>query len=76
MQPSGITYMKDGVEMTNKQKTESQTALIDQYLIRIGADDLGALAGLYRLTSPSVYAFALSILKNPSDAEDVFQEVL
>ena len=40
----------------------------------IAAGDREALAALYRETSKDVYGFALSILKNTHDAEDVLHD--
>lgn len=47
---------------------------IDQWILRIGQGDRAALADLYQATATPVYAYALSILKNHYDAEDVLQE--
>ncbi len=48
---------------------------LDGLLLRIQNGDTGALSELYKETSSGVYSFALSILKNREDAEDVLQEV-
>ena len=42
---------------------------------RVGRGDLTALESLYLQTEKAVYALALSILRNPDDAQDVTQEV-
>ncbi len=47
---------------------------LDKCLEQIAKGDKHALASLYNSTSSGVYAFALSILKNTQDAEDVLQE--
>lgn len=48
---------------------------IDEVIFRKIADnDIAAFEELYHLTERSVYAFALSILKNHEDAMDVLQE--
>lgn len=48
---------------------------LDENLIfRIANGDSGAFRELYEGTSGAVYGFALSILKNRADAEDVMQE--
>ena len=47
---------------------------LDQWIFRIGQGDRAVLAELYHATATPVYAYALSILKNPHDAEDVLQE--
>lgn len=48
---------------------------IDDSLIeKISLGDMDAFRELYEIASKSVYGFALSILKNSHDAEDVLQE--
>ena len=49
-------------------------AVLDGYLARIAAGEQDALADLYHKTRPAVYGFALSILKNEHDAEDVLHD--
>ena len=49
-------------------------ALLDNCIIRIAQGDRDALAALYARTRPAVYGFALSILKNIQDAEDILQD--
>lgn len=46
----------------------------ESLLIRAGAGDKEAFEELYKLTSHAVFGFALSILKNRHDAEDVMQD--
>lgn len=47
---------------------------LDLWLKAISQGDRDALEKLYRATSSGVYAYALSILKNRHDAEDVLQD--
>lgn len=47
---------------------------LDRCLAGLAGGDPDALDGLYRGTSAAVYAFALSILKNSHDAEDVLHD--
>jgi len=47
---------------------------LDRLIAQIAENDMEALAQLYRQSSPGVYAYALSILKNSHDAEDVLQD--
>lgn len=49
-------------------------AELDRCLMGIANRDPEALEALYYSASPSIYSFALSILKNPHDAEDVLQD--
>ena len=58
-------------------KTGNSTAdntQLDSLIFRIAERDTEALAELYRLTGTSIYVFALSILKNTYDAEDVLHD--
>ena len=48
--------------------------LLDKYLKGIKDGDKDALANLYNETKSSVYAYALSILKNKALAEEVLQD--
>lgn len=47
---------------------------LDRWIKDIGRGDRDALASLYHATSSAVYAYALSILKNRHDAEDVLHD--
>lgn len=58
----------------NDIRTDKSSDQLDSYLLKIAARDSQALADLYDSTSASVYAFALSILKNSHDAEDVLHD--
>ena len=51
-----------------------QDGITENCIVRIAAGDRDALTPLYRQTSAAVYGFALSILKNKQDAEDVLQD--
>ena len=46
----------------------------DALILRIARGDTAALEQLYRQTSASIYGFALSILRDPTAAEDVMQD--
>ena len=57
------------------EATESKNAeRLDYYLAQIANYDREALAEIYHLTSAAVFGFALSILKNMQDAEDVLHD--
>lgn len=47
---------------------------LDGYIDRMAKGDTRSLELLYRAAAPGVYAYALSILKNSQDAEDVLHE--
>ena len=57
----------------NEQKDKSPNAL-DSYIRLTAQGDSEAFARLYQATSSSVYAFALSVLKNSQDAEDALHD--
>ncbi len=48
---------------------------LDECIFKIANKDKEALSELYRKTSKSVYSFALTILKNTYDAEDILHDV-
>lgn len=58
--------------------TEHNVALtktaLEAYIADIAIGDKAAVGELYEETKTAVYGFALSILKNTSDAEDVLQD--
>lgn len=60
--------------MTVAAPSPGDDAVLDQCIARIAGGDQEALAVLYSRTRPAVYGFALSILKNPHDAEDVLHD--
>lgn len=47
---------------------------LDRHLVKLAEGDTGALEALYERTKAAVYGLALSILRNPQDAEDVMQD--
>ena len=59
---------------TNGHSFQTDAQVLDQLLVDIAEENTGALAKLYEKTSANVYSFALSILKNAQDAEDVLQD--
>lgn len=59
---------------TTECSVKQDQNLIEEQLLRIAKKDKEALSYVYNQTKTSVYGFALSILKNPYDAEDVLQE--
>ena len=56
------------------QSVVNRDNMLDDLLRSVQSGESDAFAALYREVSPSVYSFALSILKNPHDAEDVLQD--
>lgn len=55
-------------------KSEQNVAFLDKCIADLAKKKIDAMTALYQSTSVSVYSFALSILKNPQDAEDVLQD--
>lgn len=51
-----------------------QDDMLETYLSDLARGSKDALAGLYEQTHAAVYGFALSIVKNRDDAEDVLQD--
>ena len=66
---------KSKTSLSTKLNNGNRLGKLDENLIvRIAKDDMLALEELYRLTDQTVYAFILSILKNPHDAQDVMRD--
>jgi RNA polymerase sigma factor (sigma-70 family) len=59
---------------TNEIAQRPHDDMLDLYINRIANNDKDALAEIYHMTSAAVYGFALSILKNMQDAEDVLHD--
>lgn len=55
-------------------KGRDNSRLLDGYLRRIANHDADGLSLLYDETHTDLYAYALSILRNPQDAEDVLHD--
>lgn len=55
-------------------QSERRNDIIETSIAKIAGGDKEALALLYEQTHAAVYGFALSILKNRQDAEDVLQD--
>ncbi len=53
---------------------DDQRALLERDLALIAQGSQDALSDLYLRSRSAVYGFALSLLKNSSDAEDVLQD--
>ena len=71
-----ITRGETMLEFASKNHTacEAMRVDMDDLLFRIAAGEQAALAQLYEHTQASVFGFALSILKNTRDAEDVLHD--
>lgn len=60
---------------TDKRRADCSAAQVEQCLSAMKDQDMKALEELYRRTSASVFGFALSVLKNVQDAEDVMHDL-
>ena len=58
----------------NEYTQKDKNFLLESYIAKAAEGDTDALASLYEETKSAVYGFALSILKNAHDAEDVLQD--
>ena len=60
--------------MTVAEPDPGADAALEDCIARIAGGDKDALAELYSRTRPAIYGFALSIVKNAHDAEDVLHD--
>ena len=66
-----LVWMTSSIEHTRDEMRELETLLS-----RIAQGDKEALGMLYERTHGAIYGFALSLVRRPSDAEDILQETL
>ena len=59
---------------SSNAKSQVKIKIDEDLLIRIAENDMAAFEELFHITERSVYAFALSILRNHEDALDVVQD--
>ena len=62
--------------MTVAEPDPDADAALEDCIARIAGGDKDALADLYNRTRPAVYGFALSIVKNAHDAEDILHDAV
>jgi RNA polymerase sigma-70 factor (ECF subfamily) len=72
MTSSRINHMKGVRSFMIDQKTDSW--VLDGYIHALAEGDMDAMSRLYSVASPGVYAYALSVLKNKQDAQDVLHD--
>lgn len=63
------------VSSKNTSPYKIEAEVLDQYIYKVAGGDKDALGSLYNDTKASIYGFALSIVKNPVEAEDILQDV-
>ena len=61
--------------MTVAEPDPGADAALEACIARIAGGEQDALADLYGRTRPAIYGFALSIVKNAHDAEDILHDV-
>lgn len=69
--------MKDSSETVNMadwKEEKEHVAYLDKCIEETATGDMDGFKRLYTETKSSVYGFALSMLKNPDDAEDILQD--
>lgn len=70
-----MQYMKEfSSPKTTEYTDNTENVQLEEYIARAAAGDTEGIAELYIHTQSSVYGFALSILKNTADAEDVMHD--
>lgn len=60
---------------TDNRRGDCNAYAVEQCLSAIQKQEISALEELYRRTSASVFGYALSVLKNAQDAEDVMHDL-
>lgn len=55
----------------NEEMTTMNTKQLDECLVGVSNGDLSYMHDLYNMTKNNIYAYALSILRNKEDAQDV-----
>jgi len=69
-----MVHITDRSQTETNKADEAEAEFLDGLIARVAERDREALAELYRRTASSVYAFALSVLKDSHGAEDVMQD--
>lgn len=59
----------------NAPQLNTDAEMLDQHIFSIARGDKNSLGALYEETKAAIYGFALSIVKNPIDAEDILHDV-
>lgn len=62
--------------MAQQKNLRPKSAEIDRCIYGVANGDADALGNLYSLVAPSVYAYALTVLRNKFDADDVLQDCI
>ena len=62
--------------MTQEKNVRLQSAELDRCIFGIANGDSDALSKLYTMVSAPVYAYALTVLRNTYDADDVLHDTV
>ena len=62
------------LEAESFRRRKERQNIDEQLLLRTGKGDMAALAELVQVSGKTVYAYILSIVKNPEDADDIYQD--
>jgi len=77
IQPSARNYHRDAEYQNDLPAFSDRTVINDQELLsRIRSGDQEAMAVIFKRYGGAVFSVALRILRDPSQAEDVMQEIL
>ena len=57
----------------NYNEYSFELSIEEELINKISSGDIESLHKLYELTSKGIYAFVLSILKNPDEAEELLE---
>jgi RNA polymerase sigma-70 factor (ECF subfamily) len=74
MRQEKITHWRENVKRNRERRDSLDRARLEQLLSGVAAGEREAMAQLYDSTRGAMYAMALSLLKNPEDAQDVTQD--
>ena len=66
--------LRDEKESTEYRRGSASPAELERYLSSIAKGNRRAMEGLYHATSAEIYGYALFVLKDTNDAQDVLQD--
>ncbi len=69
-----MSDIPDTINMADWKNEKEHDAYLDKCIEETAVGNMDGFRKLYTETKSSVYGFALSMLKNPDDAEDVLQD--
>jgi RNA polymerase sigma-70 factor (ECF subfamily) len=69
-----MVFMNHSISEKENISSLSDAEILDLLLQKLAEGDMDALRDLYERVSSAVYTFALSVVQNPTTAEDVMQD--